>query len=66
MNEYAKICMIKCKEKDVLHNLNLLINNDVRALPHISLMCSNKYFYFFIADLDEIKNLDIKGQIIIS
>ena len=65
MNENAKICIIKCKEKDLIHNLSLLCNKCVELVSNGSaIIGKGRYFYLPLANVDEIKGLDVKGKII--
>lgn len=65
MNKDRKICILKCKEKDLLHNLTVLCNYSARGMPNVPVVIGKgRYFYLPIADVDEIKGLDVKGKII--
>lgn len=65
MNKDRKICIIKCEEKDLIHNLSLLYNKQVELVANGSaIIGKGKYFYLPLANVDEIKKLDVKGKII--
>lgn len=65
MNEYNKICIIKCKGKDLIHNLSLLYNKRVALVAVGSaIIGKGRYFYLPLANVDEVKDLDIKGKLI--
>lgn len=65
MNKNSKICIIKCKEKDLIHNLSLLYNKQAKLVAVGSaIIGKGKYFYLPLANADEVKDLDIKGKLI--
>ena len=60
-----KICILKCKEKDLLHNLTVLCKCPAKIIPNVPVVIGKgRYFYLPLFDVDEIKGLDVKGKII--
>lgn len=65
MNKDRKICILKCKEKDLLHNLTALCEYSARGIPNVPVVIGKgRCFYLPLFDVDEIKRLDVKGKII--
>lgn len=61
----SKICILRCKEKDLVYNLKMLCDNCVQTIAQGSaIVAKGRHFYFPIANFDEVKNLKLKGKII--
>ena len=60
-----KICILKCKEKDLLHNVKVLCTENLEYLPGFpGLFCKGNRFYFILKNYEDLKDIDIRGKII--
>lgn len=53
--------ILKCAEKDLKNNIQILIDNDVELLNNHSILAKGEYFYLFLYDRNEVKNLPFVG-----
>ena len=65
ISKFNNIAILKCKEKDLKHNISVLCENRVEAIIGIPTVFANgDYFYFTLRDIEVVKNLDVRGEFI--
>lgn len=53
--------ILKCAEKDLKNNIQILIDNDVELPNNHSIVAKGEYFYLFLYDRNEVKSLPFVG-----
>ena len=56
--------ILKCVEKDLKNNIQILIDNDIELPNNHSIVTKGEYFYLFLYDRNEVKNLPFVGVFI--
>ncbi len=65
INKFDNIAILKCKEKDLKHNISVLCENCVETIIGIPTIFSNgDYFYFALRNIEIVKSLDVRGEFI--
>ena len=65
INKFDNIAILKCKEKDLKHNIFVLCENCVETIIGIPTIFSNgDYFYFALRNIEIVKSLDVRGEFI--
>lgn len=65
ISKFDNIAILKCKEKDLKHNISVLCENCVETIIGIPTIFGNgDYFYFALRDIEIAKNLDVRGEFI--
>lgn len=60
-----KKAILKFKEKDLRHNIEILCENRAETIPGLpSLISKGDYFYFILNDISSVENLDVRGEFI--
>lgn len=53
--------ILKCEEKDLKNNIQILIDNDIELPKYHSIVVKGEYFYLFLYDRNEVKTLPFIG-----
>ena len=65
MENYKNICLIKCDESELLHNIKIVCSNSIEIPNGFNgFFSGNNKFYFVVKNYEDLQDIYIKGEII--